>query len=73
MEYFIQCALDGLADLLEKKAFRIPSQVKEKLAEYEVENNPVLLFIEDNSKSCPYWQTIRASSYRYACRYPRRA
>lgn len=50
MEYFIQCALDGLADLLEKKAFRIPEQVKEKLAEYEVENNPVLSFIEDQGK-----------------------
>lgn len=50
MEYFIQCALDGLTDLLDKKAFRIPAQVKEKLAEYEVENNPVLSFIEDQGK-----------------------
>ena len=50
MEYFIQCALDGLDDLLENKSFRIPEQVKEKLAEYEVENNPVLSFIEDQGK-----------------------
>lgn len=50
MEYFIQCALDGLADLLENKTFRTPEQVKEKLAEYEVENNPVLSFIEDQGK-----------------------
>lgn len=47
MEYFIQCALDGLDDLLENKAFRIPSQVQKKLAEYEVENNPILSFVEE--------------------------
>lgn len=47
MEYFIQCALDGLADLLKNKAFRIPAQVQKKLAEYEVENNPILSFVEE--------------------------
>lgn len=47
MEYFIQCALDGLDDLLENKAFRIPAQVQKKLAEYEVENNPILSFVEE--------------------------
>lgn len=47
MEYFIQCALNGLADLLENKAFRIPAQVQKKLAEYEVENNPILSFVEE--------------------------
>lgn len=47
MEYFIQCALDGLADLLKNKVFRIPAQVQKKLAEYEVENNPILSFVEE--------------------------
>lgn len=47
MEYFIQCALDGLADLLENKVFRVPAQVQKKLAEYEVENNPILSFVEE--------------------------
>ena len=50
MEYFIQCALDGLADLLKNKAFRIPAQVQKKLAEYEVENNPILSFVEEQGK-----------------------
>lgn len=50
VEYFIQLALDGLDDLLKNKTFRIPKQVKEKLDEYEVENNPVLSFIEDQGK-----------------------
>lgn len=47
MEYFIQCALDGLADLIKNKVFRIPAQVQKKLAEYEVENNPILSFVEE--------------------------
>ena len=50
MEYFIQCALDGLANLLKNKAFRIPAQVQKKLAEYEVENNPILSFVEEQGK-----------------------
>ena len=50
MEYFIQCALNGLYDLLDNKKFTTPVQVKKEVAEYEVENNPVLLFIEDQGK-----------------------
>ena len=50
MEYFIQCALNGLCDLLNNKKFSTPAQVKKEVAEYEVENNPVLSFIEDQGK-----------------------
>ena len=50
MEYFIQCALNGLYDLVDNKKFTTPVQVKKEVAEYEVENNPVLSFIEDQGK-----------------------
>ena len=50
MEYFIQCALDGLADLLKNKSFHTPEQVQQELAEYEVQNNPVLSFIQEVGK-----------------------
>ena len=50
MEYFIQCALDGLADVLKNKSFRVTKKVAEQKAAYEVENNPILAFIEDQGK-----------------------
>jgi putative DNA primase/helicase len=50
MEYFIQCALDGLADVLNNNAFRVPAKGAQQKASYEVENNPILAFIEDAGK-----------------------
>jgi putative DNA primase/helicase len=50
MEYFIQCALDGLADVLEHKSFTVPAKSKQQKANYEVENNPILAFVEDTGK-----------------------
>ena len=50
MEYFIQCALDGLADVLENKAFTIPAKSEQQKECYERENNPILAFIDDIGK-----------------------
>lgn len=50
MEYFIQLALDGLAEVLRNKAFTVPAKAEQQKASYEVENNPVLAFIEDTGK-----------------------
>jgi putative DNA primase/helicase len=50
MEYFIQCALDGLCDVLNNKAFTVPAKAAQQKAIYEVENNPILAFIEDTGK-----------------------
>jgi putative DNA primase/helicase len=50
MEYFIQLALDGLADVLENKVFTVPTKAEQQKASFEVENNPVLAFIEDAGK-----------------------
>lgn len=48
IEYFIQCALDGLNDVLENKKFTVPDKVQKESEEYEKENNPLLAFIEDS-------------------------
>lgn len=50
MEYFIQCALDGLADVLDRRRFTVPAKAEQQKAEYEVENNPILSFIEEVGK-----------------------
>ena len=50
MEYFIQLALDGLAEVIRNKSFTVPTKAAEQKASYEVENNPILSFIEDVGK-----------------------
>lgn len=51
MEYFIQLALDGLAEVLRNKAFTVPAKAEQQKASYEVENNPILAFIEESGKA----------------------
>ena len=50
MEYFIQCALDGLAAVLDNKAFTVPAKVQQEKEFYSKENNPVLAFIENTDR-----------------------
>lgn len=50
MEYFIQCALDGLVEVLRNKAFTVPAKSKQQKESYERENNPILAFIEEVGK-----------------------
>lgn len=50
MEYFIHLAICGLHDVLDNKSFTIPAKAEQQKASFEVENNPVLAFIEDNGK-----------------------
>lgn len=50
MEYFIQCALYGLADVLERKSFTVTAKTEQQKESYEKENNPILAFIEDVGK-----------------------
>ena len=50
MEYFIQCALDGLAAVLDNKTFTVPAKVQQEKESYSKENNSVLAFIEDSEK-----------------------
>lgn len=47
IEYLIQLALTGLAEVLNHKSFTEAKQVTEQLAQYELENNPILGFIAE--------------------------
>lgn len=47
MEYLARLAVEGLHRLIEQDDFTRPQEVKQALAEYERENNPLLDFLED--------------------------
>lgn len=47
IEYLIQLALTGLAEVLNNRGFTEAKQVTEQLAQYELENNPILGFIAE--------------------------
>lgn len=47
VEYMIQLALDGLNSVLNSGRFTVPKKSKEEKDDYQVENNPILAFIED--------------------------
>lgn len=50
MERFVYLAVCGLHDVLANKSFTVPTKAEQQKAKYEVENNPVLAFIEDTGK-----------------------
>ncbi len=47
MERFIYLALCGLHDVLANDNFTVPESARSKQEEYEIENSPILAFIED--------------------------
>lgn len=47
IEYLIQLAITGLAEVLNHKSFTETKKVQDALDAYAIENNPVLAFIED--------------------------
>ena len=47
MEYFVQLAIAGLKRVLTNKSYTIPAKVQQEKDNYELENNPILAFIED--------------------------
>ena len=47
MERFAYLAVCGLHDVLENRSFTVPAKVEQQKASFEVENNPILAFIED--------------------------
>ncbi len=50
MEYFIQLALDGLVRVIKNKSFTVSEKSEKQRMSYEVENNPILAFIEEIGK-----------------------
>lgn len=49
MQYLIQVGLDGLKRVLENQGFTISMRVQKEIDEYEINNNPILLFLKDTS------------------------
>lgn len=47
MRYLCKIAVEGLKRVIENKAFTISEKVKKAVEEYEVSNNPILLFLQD--------------------------
>jgi len=50
MEYMIQLGLQGLKRVLLSKAFTTSAKVERELEEYEIANNPILLFLQEHEK-----------------------
>lgn len=50
MQYLIQVGLDGLRRVLKNQGFTISEKVQKELDEYEINNNPILLFLKDEPK-----------------------
>lgn len=50
MQYLIKIGLDGLRRVLDNNGFTISGKVKETISEYERNNNPVLLFFDEEPK-----------------------
>lgn len=50
MQYLIQVGLDGLKRVLKNQGFTISEKVQKELDDYEINNNPILLFLKDGPK-----------------------
>jgi len=50
MEYLIQVGLDGLERVLKRQKFTMSEKVQKELDEYEINNNPILLFFASEPK-----------------------
>lgn len=50
MQYLIQVGLSGLKRVLKNQGFTISEKVQKELDEYEINNNPILLFLKDSPK-----------------------
>ena len=51
LERLILLGLQGLKDVLKNQCFTIPEKSKKELLEYEINNNPILLFFMEYEKS----------------------
>ena len=49
MEYLCKLAIDGLKRVLENKEFTRSKKVEKEIKDYEIHNNPILLFLEENT------------------------
>lgn len=47
MRYLCRIGIEGLRRVIENKAFTVSEKVEKELKDYEVSNNPILLFLQD--------------------------
>ncbi len=47
MKYLCKLGIEGLRRILENNAFSVSEKVEKELKDYEVDNNPILLFLEE--------------------------
>lgn len=47
MRYLCRIGVEGLRRVIENKAFTVSEKVEKAVEEYEVQNNPILLFLQD--------------------------
>ena len=51
MKYLVRLGVEGLKRVLESNAFTESTKVQKEIEEYEIENNPILLFLQDKDDS----------------------
>lgn len=51
MKYLVRLGVEGLKRVLESNTFTESSKVQKEIEEYELENNPILLFLQDKEDS----------------------
>ena len=51
MKYLVRLGVEGLKRVLESNAFTESAKVQKEIEEYEIENNPILLFLQDKDDS----------------------
>lgn len=47
MKYLIRIGIEGLRRVIERRGFTISGKVEKELKDYEVQNNPILLFLQE--------------------------
>ena len=50
MKYLIQLGIQGLKRVLENRGFTESKKVEKELKEYEISNNPILLWLQEDPK-----------------------
>lgn len=65
MEYLIVLGIEGLKRVLDNQSFTISDTVKKSLAEYEENNNPVLLFFKEIDEDDVYDRPTKYVYQRY--------
>ena len=65
MEYLCKLAIDGLKRVLENKEFTRSKKVEKEIKDYEIHNNPILLFLEENTLEDIVNQPTRIIHRRY--------